>query len=163
MLHILARISNYVEVQSDSPVTSFADYVDRSKGNKNYDVEHIIADQYTKHEHDKDYPSLSDFQTYRNLIGGLLLLPRDKNRSFGDMKYADKLKKYFGENLLAKSLHKDCYVNHPNFVKFVSSSGLKFTKHDEFKQKDLLARVELYRDIANKIWNKDNLEIIVNE
>ena len=45
--------------------------------------------------------------------GGLLLLPKSFNASYGDKTYADKRKHYLKQNLLAQSLHEDASENDP--------------------------------------------------
>ena len=60
----------------------------------------------------------SDFASYRNRIGGLLLLPSSHNASYSDMPYKEKVKHYVKQNLLASSLHPEAYMNDPGFRKF---------------------------------------------
>ncbi|MCY3956575.1 MAG: DUF1524 domain-containing protein [Nitrospira sp.] len=60
-----------------------------------------------RHCDEFDHPM--DFSDYRNRIGGLLLLPKSFNASYGDMPYSDKYKHYYGQNLLAQSLHEKAY------------------------------------------------------
>jgi hypothetical protein len=59
----------------------------------------------TRAPHGRVRAPKSDFQEHRNRIGGLLLLPKSFNASYGDLPYAEKREHYFGQNLLAKSLH----------------------------------------------------------
>lgn len=39
----------------------------------------------------------------------------------------------------------------------MEESGLPFKPHGEFKKADLDARQELYRKLAEQIWNPENL------
>ena len=94
---------------------------------------------------------------YRNRIGGLLLLPKSFNASYGDMPYADKRKHYLKQNLLAQSLHEDAYERDPGFTEFVQKSGLPFKPHPEFRKVDLDERQDLYRHLAEQIWNPERL------
>ncbi|MBK7760321.1 MAG: DUF1524 domain-containing protein, partial [Deltaproteobacteria bacterium] len=48
-----------------------------------YEVEHIWANRPERHS--DEFPQSSDFQDVRNHIGGLLLLPKSFNASYGDM------------------------------------------------------------------------------
>ena len=89
--------------------------------------------------------------------GGLLLLPKSFNASYGDKPYAEKREHYFGQNLLAQSLHESAYDHNPGFRKFRDESGLSFKPHKEFKKADLDLRQELYREIAEQIWSPNNL------
>jgi len=154
MLHFLSRITHFVERKSGLN-TKFEDYVSRTIVNP-YDIEHIWADHVEYHS-DECKDDQKDFQSYRNKFGALLLLPRDKNRSFNDATYKIKLPMYFGENLLAKSLNEKCYQNNPQFLRFFENSNLNFKKHDEFKKSDTEERQALYEAICKMIWDKNKL------
>lgn len=88
--NILARLTAYVEVQCGMP-NHFPEYISRDIG-KPYEIEHIWADKYERHTDEFDSPD--EFQRVRNQIGGLILLPRGFNQSFGDLSYAEKRKHY---------------------------------------------------------------------
>ena len=149
---LLARLTDYVETQSGQP-SRYADYV--SEGKSRYEVEHIWADHPERHV--DEFTHAADFAEHRNRIGGLLLLPKSFNASYGDLPYEDKLPYYNTQNLLARSLHPQCYERNPGFLRFVEESGLPFKPHTQFKQADLEARGMLYRQIAERIWNPDEL------
>lgn len=149
---ILARLTDYVETQSGQP-SRYLDYV--SEGKSRYEVEHIWADHPERHSDEFSHPA--DFAEHRNRIGGLLLLPKSFNASYGDLPYADKLPHYNTQNLLARSLHPQCYAHNPGFLRFVERSGLSFGAHEVFRRTDLEARSALYRQIAERIWNPADL------
>lgn len=149
---ILARLTNYVETQSGQP-SRYMEYV--SEGKARYEVEHIWADHPERHADEFDHAA--DFTEHRNRIGGLLLLPKSFNASYGDLAYDAKLPHYNAQNLLARSLHPQCYDHNPGFVKFMQTSALPFKPHAEFRQADLEERSALYRMIAEKIWCPDDL------
>ena len=159
MLHILARITHYIE-KSSGQETRFETYVDREIKNS-FDVEHIWADHFDRHLHEFD--SEEQFREYRNKFGDLLLLPRDKNRSYNDCTYEQKLPLYFGENLLAKSLNKQCYQNNPQFLKFVEQKDLPFKPYDSFTKDAILERQRLYQQIAEQIWQVDKIKEMAGE
>jgi len=152
--HILARITRHIEEQS-SVESSFATYVSRDI-KKPFGIEHIWADKYERHI--DEFATEREFAEYRNHIGGLLLLPRGFNQSFGDKPYAEKLEAYFGQNLLAKSLNEQCYHNNPSFLAYVYRSGLPFRPHPTFKEADLDARQELYRLLCEEIWSPSRFD-----
>jgi len=152
--HILARITRHIEEQSGVE-SSFVTYVYREI-KKTFEIEHIWADKYERHT--DEYTTEEDFAEYRNHIGGLLLLPRGFNQSFGDKPYDEKLEAYFGQNLLAKSLNEQCYRNNPSFLAYVNHSGLPFRPHLTFKKADLDARQELYRLICEEIWSPSRFD-----
>jgi len=149
---ILARLTDYVETQSGQP-SRYMDYV--SEGATRYEVEHIWADHPERHT--SEFPHSADFAEHRNRIGGLLLLPKSFNASYGDLTYADKLPHYNSQNLLARSLNPQCYDRNPGFLRFKDQSGLPFTAHAQFNKADLETRSQLYREIAEQIWNPADL------
>lgn len=149
---ILARLTDYVETQSGQP-SRYLDYV--SEGKLRYEVEHVWADHPERHT--DEFPHPADFAEHRNRIGGLLLLPKSFNASYGDLTYQDKLPHYNTQNLLARSLHPQCYDHNPGFLRFKEESGLPFVPIAEFKKADLEARSLLYRQIAERIWNPADL------
>jgi len=150
---LLARITDYVETCSGQ-ASRYAEYIQR-RGKNGYEVEHIWANHPERHEDEFAHPT--DFAEYRNRIGGLLLLPKSFNASYGDKPYADKREHYYGQNLLAQSLHDKAYEHNPGFRKFRDQTGLLFKAHAGFKKADLDSRQELYRQIAEQIWNPESL------
>jgi hypothetical protein len=99
--YLLARITNYIELESGIP-SNFENYISDSI-KKPYQIEHIWSDNFD--EHQKEFDQRDEFNSYRNRIGGLLLLPKGTNQSFKDDSYHKKLPHYLKENLLAQSLH----------------------------------------------------------
>jgi uncharacterized protein with ParB-like and HNH nuclease domain len=150
---MLARLTDYVEVQSGQP-SRYVDYV--SEARTRYEVEHVWADHPERHTDEFRHPA--DFAEERNRIGGLLLLPKAFNASYGDLPYEEKLPHYNTQNLLARSLHPQCYERNPGFLRFVQESGLPFRAHEQFKRADLEERAVLYRLLAERIWNPADLQ-----
>ncbi len=153
--YLLARITDYVQTGSQEP-SQFHNYMNRRLPDP-YEIEHIWAEHFHRHQDEYQHLGEEAFKSDRNLIGGLLLLPKSVNASLNDKIYEDKLDVYYGQNLMAKSLHKTAYQNLPRFSQFREQSGLPFKSHAEFKKADLSSRQELYRLIAEQIWNPDNL------
>lgn len=151
---LLARMTDYVETRSGLP-SRYAEYIKR-KGKDGCEVEHIWANHPERHE--DEFKHASDFDEYRNRIGGLLLLPKSFNASFGDLPYADKREHYLKQNLLAQSLHEKAYERSPGFLRFVDESGLTFKAHSEFRKADLDTRQELYGALAEEIWDPARLQ-----
>jgi hypothetical protein len=149
---LLARMTDYVETRSGQ-ASRYAEYAQR--GRKGYEIEHVWADHPERHRDEFGHPS--EFQEYRNRIGGLLLLPKSFNASYGDLPYAEKLQHYVGQNLLARSLHESAYDHNPGFKRFIAESGLPFRAHAEFKKADLDARQVLYLKLAERIWSPERL------
>jgi len=152
MHRILARLTDYVETQSGLP-SRYLEYV--SEGKSRYEVEHIWADHHERHT--TEFAHSADFAEFRNRIGGLLLLPKSFNASYGDLPYDEKLPHYNSQNLLARSLNPQCYQHNPGFLRFGQDSGLPFKVHEQFSATDLEERGVLYQLIAQRIWNPDDL------
>lgn len=147
--YLLARISDWLEMRAgnESSYTAFMNGVPKVR----YEIEHVWANKPERHT--DEFPQVGDFTEYRNRIGGLLLLPKKFNASFGALDYAQKLAHYVSQNLLARSLHPQCYDHNPGFVQLAAETGLPFRAHLEFKKADLEARSELYRRAAKHIWD----------
>ena len=150
---LLARITDYVERQSGLD-SHYPDYV-RMEGSNRYEVEHIWADKPERHSDEFSHPT--DFAEHRNRIGGLLLLPKSFNASYGALTYETKLPHYNAQNLLARSLHLQAYEHNPGFKQFLAGTGLPFKAHAQFKKADLDARCALYCQLAQQVWNPDDL------
>jgi Protein of unknown function DUF262/Protein of unknown function (DUF1524) len=150
---LLARMTDYVETRSGQ-ASRYAEYAQR--GRKGYEIEHVWADHPERHTDEFSHPS--EFQEYRNRIGGLLLLPKSFNASYGDLAYAEKREHYVGQNLLARSLHERAYDHNPGFKRLIESSGLALRAHSQFKKADLDARQGLYQKLAEQIWSTDRLK-----
>ena len=153
--YLLARMTAWIEEKSQMN-TSFLTYIERQ--GQPFEIEHIWANNFQPHM--DEYSSEADFRDNRNYFGGLVLLPKGRNASFGADPYEEKLKYYVEENLLAASLHPNKYGKNPGFRKFRERSGLPFKAHPQFKKTDLLERQDLYRQICEQIWNPDRLEAI---
>ena len=150
---LLARMTDYVETRSGQ-ASRYVEYIQR-RGKNGYEVEHIWANHPERHTDEFEHPA--DFADYRNRIGGLLLLPKSFNASYGDLSYKEKREHYNSQNLLARNLHEKAYDHNPGFLKFQRESGLPFKPHETYKKHDLDTRQELYRQIAEQIWNPDLL------
>ncbi len=112
--------TSYIEDQAG--VTKyFEDYVSRSIKNP-YDIEHVWADHFERHQ--TEFKTNEEFELFRNKIGGMVLLPRDINRSLQDNTYEEKLPHY-KENLLAWSLNPTCHKNNPQFLRFLKNENLE--------------------------------------
>ena len=160
MLHILSRMTYYVEEQSGIN-SNFADYVNREQKNP-YDIEHIWADDYTQGNHQLEFSTEEEFKDFRNRFGGLLILPKDKNRSLQDMEYSKKVIKYDSENLLARTLNQNCYNNNPLFLCFMNNTQLPFKPYAQFNKAELIERQSLYKQICKKIWDVNKIDVLAN-
>lgn len=152
---LLARLTDYLETHATDHPGRYPEYVN-STGGSSYEVEHIWANHPENHE--EEFPQKEDFRQHRNRIGGLLLLPKSFNASYGDLTYAEKVPHYFGQNLLAKSLNPNCYEHHPRFARWVEHTGLPFVAYPTtFDRAALAERGELYRQMALHLWSPARL------
>jgi uncharacterized protein with ParB-like and HNH nuclease domain len=150
--YLLARLTDYVEASSGNK-SRFAEYM--VEGRNRYEVEHIWADHFEQHMVEFNHPA--DFAEFRNRFGALLLLPKTFNGSYGDLMYSEKKKYYFAQNLLAKSLHHDCYEHNPGFLKFMSDYSLPFKPYDEFNINSIIERQDLYTLLAELLWSPERI------
>ena len=146
--YLLSRLSGYVD-QLAGQSTDFRNYFLKGTG-KPYEIEHIWSRHFDDHRDEFEHEN--DFVEYRNRLGGLVLLPRGTNQSYGDKPYEVKKQHYIKENLLVKSLCPLTYENNPNFNKLIIEHGLPFKAHNEFKKGDLDERQVLYQAMCEKIW-----------
>jgi len=147
---LLARITSHIEEKSGIISTSFETYV-KYERSKRFEIEHIWADKFEEHKDEFDHQS--EFDNYRNRLGGLILIPRGFNQSFGALPYKKKLVHYFAQNLLAQSLYSKCYEKNPSFLKYIKESNLPFKSYEKFTRKSNDERQELYLKICEEIWN----------
>lgn len=165
LLHILARLADYLERAVDqTSKVGFADYVDRTRDSRTFDIEHMIAHDMAEANLDiagaqgQSFASTSEFASARNSIGGLILLPRGRNRSMRAMAYSEKLQRYSNENILAQTLTAPFYLNQPNWARFSAETGITSQAEMCADAEALRRRTEFYLAVASKIWSKENLE-----
>ena len=151
--YLLARMTSWIESECDVG-NRFPEYVDRKRKDP-FEIEHILADRYDRHTKEFDNPH--DFADHRNQFGGLLLLPKSFNASYGNKEYQEKQTHYFAHNLLAASLHPDRYKYNPSFKRFLEETALSFKYHNKFNRQDLQERQSLYGQICRKIWDPERL------
>ena len=149
---ILARITDYVGTAIGES-SRYGEYMYNPADP--YQIEHIWASDPTHHEDEFKHPE--DFRRHRNRIGGLLLLPRSFNAAFGAAQYEEKYDPYFGQNILAQSLHESAYTKNPNFNTFRNKNNFPFHPHIQFKKADFEHRQELYQVLAERVWDPNLL------
>ncbi len=154
---LLARMTEYVEARSDEKY-DYDKYANRSTKKGGYQIEHLWANHPERHASEFNTPS--EFDAYRNRIGGLVLLPAPHNASYSDMIYSDKVVHYSKENLLACSLHPIAYENNPGFSQFLKATGLPFKPMQDFRKGDLDDRQNLYMELASLCWSPNRLKAI---
>ena len=151
-------MSAWLEGQCGGTLT-FADFVSRDRKHP-FEIEHVWANHPERHP---ELPNEQAFLDQRNRLGGLLLLPKDFNASYGDKPYADKVEHYFGQNVLAKSLHPKCYEHNPTFLRLRDEHALPFSPIDDFTASSFGERQALYQRLCDLIWDPSNFGIEVPE
>lgn len=149
ILRILARITNYLETEAHQPGEGYVKYV-TTRGQKRYEVEHIWANKPERHT--DEFSHESEFQDCRNKIGGLLLLPKKFNASYGDLTYAKKRPHYNSQNILARTLCDEAYDRNPGLRQFMDRTGIELLPYLDFKKTDLENRQALYLELAKQVW-----------
>lgn len=148
--YLLARLTDFVEKMCKG-TSIFEELVDRGRKYP-FEIEHIWANIPKRYE--DEFRSVHDFERARNRFGGLLLLPKDFNASFGKLPYDKKLPHYRAQNLLAASLHPDTYEHNPVFRRFIEEYRLPFRPYpDTFDSGAMEERQELYRQLCEIIWS----------
>lgn len=150
----LARFTHWVEEQSGQP-GRYLEYIVRS-GKNAYEIEHLWANHFERHA--DEFTHVQEFASYRNRIGGLVLLPKKINASLNDKTFADKVAHYQKENLLARSLHSACYQHNPGFMQLMGRTGLPFKSFGEFKKASFDERYAAYQGIAKQLWSLSRLQ-----
>lgn len=150
---MIARMTDFMERESGL-TGRYLEYVE-TQGKNRYEVEHIWANHPELHT--DEFTDAASFSSFRNQIGGLLLLPKSFNTSYGDKAYAKKVTQYAGQNVLAQSLHPTLYVNNPSFLAFRDRFDLPFRPYEQFGKHEFEERQELYLRLANLVWNPDQL------
>jgi len=157
MLHLLARFTSYVNVRMGNP-SQFDVYVDRKRKGNTYDIEHILPDDYDSYS--DEFADAEDFQTSRQMIGNLIILTRDKNRSYQAMKYQEKVGKYVGDNVLAQALNSTAYASNPQFLAVAKEYG--FAPIPKFTKDSIADRAKIYLQMAADIWDPDAIKDIAS-
>lgn len=146
----LSRLTSFVEIESGDNKSYVYFFKNKDVKIKSFEIEHIWANKYEQHR--GDFDSQIDFENHRNKIGGLILLPRGANQSYGSREYGEKVEHYLKENILAKLLHSLSYKNNPNFLKMFKRFNLPFKHYDVFTKQSVDERTELYIEISDRIW-----------
>lgn len=154
--HVLGRFTAYFDRLLGEGET-FQSYMnlDKKQG-KTYDIEHILADKFTFYG--SNFASEEEFEDYRNRIGNLILLTFDKNRSYQDNPVSEKIKHYYSDNNLAKSLNPLFPEHQPAFKKMKDNFGIH--PYDKMEKPEIDERSLTYENMAKTIWSLDHLKKI---
>ena len=165
ILHILGRIGEFLEgICAQTNAVGFIGYIDRSLGNKTFDIEHVLSELIEEVradlKDDWDFSSDSQYNSKRNLIGGLILLPRGRNRSLKAKAYSQKVGVYGTENILCQSLSIPFFENNPSAQEGLKAANIDIEPIEKFGYNAIEKRGEFYKKIAENIWSISNLDKI---
>lgn len=149
MLHFLARFTSYANVLMGNQ-SDFNVYVDRKRKGNTYDIEHIMPNKHQ--DYLEAFPDEEDFQKARQSIGNLIILTRDRNRSYQAIQYEEKVKNYSADNVLAKALNPDFYNHNPQFINKVANV-YGFKPMPKITADSIAERTNIYLQMASDIWN----------
>jgi hypothetical protein len=159
--YILARLTDYAECAIGEP-TRFTQYLGRASeiaGRPKYQIEHIWAVHFERYREETNNDRRS-FNSWRNRLGALILLPQPDNASYGDLPYTDKLETYVRQNILAASLHPASRTNHPRFRRFINDEKLDQLFRpfpNRFDKEAIDDRQRLYQRLCQIIWDPARL------
>ena len=154
--HLLSRISSYVDEISGDKDTNYDSYQE-PKGTL-FEIEHIWANKFK--EHKDEFEQEGDFESWRNSIGALVLLPNGPNQSYNDDPYEDKIDHYLKENRYVQTLHPLFYEKNPKFLKSEKVKQLQFKPHPKFKLDDIIERDKLVQRICEQLWSTDYYKLL---
>lgn len=165
LLYVLGRMGEFLEVAcSQTNSVGFSGYIDRSPGSKTFDIEHILSEMIEESKKDTgnawDFASDSAYFQRRNAIGGLVLLPRGRNRSLKGKPYTEKLGVYGTENVLCQSLTSHFFQNNPSARDGLQEEGVEISPIEVFNDSSIDIRSELYKQVAEVLWSASQLDKI---
>lgn len=152
--YFYARIEQYICDQIGCSMQSSVDDITLKRGNvSGYHVEHILSHNDTNINY---FTSVEEFESKRNLLGGLLLLRGKDNISSSNEEYKDKLKTYSVGLVWGHTLCKDFYHVNKNFDAFnkriYALCGRQFQSYDVFDEEALEERSQLLYELVKIIW-----------
>lgn len=151
----LARIEQYICAEArQGAMKDSVEYIATKTGYKTgYHIEHILCHNETNLSYFKDE---EDFESHRNLLGGLLLLKDRDNISSGNEEYEDKLKTYSSGLVWGHSLCQDFYHANKDMddfnAQFQKEYGMQIHAIDKFDDKALEERNKLLYQLTKIIW-----------
>jgi len=154
--YLLARITAWLQVTVD-PNPHPQSQAEVVKQLWAHEIEHVWANR-------PDYqPQVAArrFQAVRNRFGALVLLTRDLNASIGDDPYHHKVKHYVPQNLLARSLHLQCYEANPRFLALTKEHKLPFQPYDVFDETAIEQRQKLYERLCELVWDPSHYGLVL--
>lgn len=152
--YFLARIEQHICRETNQTMKNDVEYISTKTGAQTgYHVEHILS----RNDQNKAYfASEEEFESKRNLLGGLLLLKGVDNISSGNEEYCDKLKTYSAGLVWGHSLCSDYYHTNKAMDAFnerlFETCGHKIESIDVFDVTALEQRSLLLYNLVKIVW-----------
>lgn len=155
--YIFARIEKYVCDNINESMKNDVIYISTKTGNKTgYHIEHILSHNAANRNY---FDNEEEFESSRNLLGGLLLLKGVDNISSGNEEYQNKLKTYSSGLIWGHTLCADFYHNNNAIKQFNKKLkdiyGIEITPIEVFDKQALEQRNKLLFSIIKIIWELD--------
>lgn len=156
--YLFARIEKYMCEQIKINPQNNIEYITTKTGDKTgYHIEHILSRNITNI---KFFSNEEEFDSQRNILGGLLLLKDKINISSSNEEYEDKLKTYsnslvWGHTLCESFYHKTNQYFLAFNDRLKNEKGVSFKPYDKFDKTALNERSRLLYELIKIIWNVD--------
>ena len=152
--YFLARIEQQICRETNQTMQNDVDYISTRTGSKTgYHIEHILSRNNTNKSH---FHSEEEFESKRNMLGGLLLLKGSDNISSSNEEYEDKLSTYSAGLVWGHSLCKSFHHTNKDMVAFntklYEKCGDNIKSIDIFDSHALEARSQLLYNLVKIVW-----------
>ncbi|MBO0871726.1 MAG: DUF1524 domain-containing protein, partial [Micromonosporaceae bacterium] len=154
--YLLTRITGWLQVMAD-PNPRPPSQAQAVRQLWAHEIEHLWAN----HANYQPQVAARRFQAVRNRLGALVLLTKDVNASVGDAQYAEKVKHYLPQNLLARSLHPQCYEANPRFLALIAKHKLAFQPYEVLDEAAIDQRQKLYRRLCELVWDPTQYGLVL--
>lgn len=153
--YFLARIEKFICDKLQREMNNDVHYIATKTGYRTgYHIEHILSHNETNFKY---FDSEEDFESKRNMLGGLLLLKDQDNISSGNEEYEDKLKTYSAGLVWGHTLCSDFYHTNKKLDDFNAYlqevCGHQIQSINKFNKEALYDRCELLFNLVKLIWN----------
>lgn len=153
--YFLARIEKFICDKLQREMNNDVHYIATKTGYRTgYHIEHILSHNETNLKY---FDNEEDFESKRNMLGGLLLLKDQDNISSGNEEYEDKLKTYSAGLVWGHTLCSDFYHTNKKLDEFNSylqeTCGHQIHSVKKFNKEALYDRCELLFNLVKLIWN----------
>ncbi len=120
--YFLARIEKFICDKLQREMNNDVHYIATKTGYRTgYHIEHILSHNETNLKY---FDNEEDFESKRNMLGGLLLLKDQDNISSGNEEYEDKLKTYSAGLVWGHTLCSDFYHTNKKLDEYIALTSL---------------------------------------